>query len=160
MGTAAAGSTRSHPRRLFKGQQMHLQRMRLFGAVALMALDVGRRFEHEHTPSVRERDEAERTRVRETADAERAAAEARVRAEVERHIAAAKPDANAGWRTMLPTVEAAVEARGGARSDLSRQEQRAMKRCIAKSEVTVAREAARREVKVQRKRRRAGLGPA
>lgn len=139
---------------------MHSLRAAMIGAVALLALDDARRFEHDHNPKVKARNERRRTEEQERADTERAAAEANVRAEVERHIAAAKPDANAGWRTMLPTVEAAVEARGGARSDLSRQEQRAMKRCIAKSEVTVAREAARREVKVQRKRRRAGLGPA
>lgn len=119
---------------------MHNLRAAMIGAVALLALD-----------------DARRTEEQERADAERAAAEANVRAEVERHIAAAKPDANAGWRTMLPTVEAAVEARGGARSELSRQETRAMKRDIAKSEATVARQAARRAAKVQLRRRRAGL---
>lgn len=136
---------------------MHGLRAAMIGAVALLALDDARRFEHDHNPKVKARNERRRTEEQERADAERAAAEANVRAEVERHIAAVKPDANAGWRTMLPTVEAAVEARGGAKSDLSRQETRAMKRDIAKSEATVARQAARRDAKVQRKRRRAKL---
>lgn len=91
----------------------------------------------------------------EVREATRIDAERRAQAQVDEYVANALPNAKSDWRGTLPLVEANVA--GQVRADLSRQEQRAAKREIAKAEATLQRMAARREAKVARKRRRAGL---
>lgn len=92
---------------------------------------------------------------REKMQEQRQAHEDRQRAIVERHIEQALPNAKSDWRSTMPLVEANVA--GQVRGDLSRQETRAMKREIAKAEATLQRTAARREAKMNKKRRRAGV---
>lgn len=76
-------------------------------------------------------------------------------AQVEEKIAEALPNADANWRNVMPLVLA--EVAGKVRTDLSRQEKRSMERVIAKSAAALQHHAARREKRLERKRRRAGV---
>lgn len=78
-----------------------------------------------------------------------------LRIAAEEHQAAALPNANADWRSTLPMVRAEVAAEGGAATQFSRQERRALERNIARAEASTQRIAARTEAKLNQKSRRA-----
>lgn len=78
----------------------------------------------------------------------------KARTNAEQMIEQTLPNARSDWRNTMPMVKASVG--GQARTDLSRQEIRTSERSIAKNEASLQRIAARREAKLNRKRRRAG----
>lgn len=65
-----------------------------------------------------------------------------------------------GWRDQMPVLEEQLAADGGTHPSFSRQETRTLKRQLAREMSKEAKKIERREAKMQRKRRRAGLGPA